>query len=343
MSRIFVSGSNLQWLDTVGLATRSVCGAIPNPIPSGFSGQAVGRVWVAQEALDNGLYYSDAAGQTRFLSGIYRGELFNSPAGRVFTMKNDCTPIADLWWTTPSASSVLAWSVRSEAYAEPVRIDLNWQYREDIDVVSMSAFLRIPTFTEVSNIKLIGYNSDDGGTSTCTGPSSTLFTFPTLSLGGQPEGGPRVLGTGSLVSALGPTVVGYKLDTSSMSINGIQTTGGNLDPVCVGTNLTYIFPTPVGCIATATAVYRCGTVCDENADCAAATDGCTKCSTNQPGIQVGICETENAGTPPGGGGTTKGCGAACDPENSSECNLTCTLCTANQNGPGYVCSAIAEE
>lgn len=132
--RIYVSGSNLWWEDnefTVDSRRNPApqgyrfTGALPNP--SIFSGQPAGRIWVASGSGDTSLYYSDAAGVTRFIAGRKRGSATSVPLGRVFAQRKNkvrftepLQPATDLYWTALSGSTVTYFSAKNDTSLDPL-------------------------------------------------------------------------------------------------------------------------------------------------------------------------------------------------------------------------------
>lgn len=319
LSKIYVSGSNLEWID--GLVTRSFCGAIPDPVPSGFSGQASGRIWVAQSGSDNFLYYSDGGGLTRFISGVARGNT-SAPAGRVFINSGSCTTAQDIWWTTPSASVTKSFSATSQnSFAsEIINLSMNVSYQGASSYVVLYANDVLPRNTiTVSGVNLQIYKTDAGGTATCTGtPVNEALTLTLTS---------SQYSTQSAVYNLneGGNVLAYRLNTGSMTINGTSSVGGLAGPVCVNVDTAYITTSPNQCVTVSGGVFKCNTPCSVDGDCSTATDGCTIC------VDL-VCNSPS----PGGGGGELGCNEVCDPDNNlcgpgcPVCPVQTSLCTAEQ-------------
>lgn len=308
MSRIVVSGNNLQWIDTIANVTRSICGAIPNPVPSGFSGLAAGKIWIAQASTDPYLYYSDSVGQTRFIAGIERGNT-SLPAGRIYTNDGTCTAITELWWTTPSGSVTQSFSARSEnaIASEIIYMNLSVLYNGTNSSASLYATSTAPrSNTTISGVVLEQYLSDiPGCNGTCGGcsPSTTNISL-TLNAG---ESGPKYQAL-----TIGGTALSYRINTSSLQINGTASIGGFAGGVCVDIDPTYAFTFPDVCVNLGSSpVLKCGQNCTQNSDCSTATDGCTVCSS--PGVG-GVCVEPGTG---GGGGL--GCNSVCD-ENNNLCD-----------------------
>lgn len=326
MSRISVSGSNLQWIDTIANVTRSICGALPNPVPSGFSGQPAGRIWIAAAGTDPYLYYSDGGGQTRFIAGIDRGNT-SLPAGRIYTNDGNCTAITELWWTTPSGSVTQSFSARSEnaIASEIIYMNLSILYNGANSSASLYATSTNPRKnTTVSGLVLERYISDIAGCNASCGGCSPATDNISLTLNAG-QSGPTYQALN-----LGGTTLSYKINTASLQINGTSSIGGFAGGVCVDIDPTYVFPYPETCInLSANPVLKCGQNCMQNSDCSTATDGCTVCS--DPGVG-GVCVEPGTG---GSGGLA--CNATCDP-NNNQCDQggSCPNCTGS---PGaYFCT-----
>ena len=135
--RLYVSGASLWWVDadtTIDerrlAAPQSYKFTGATPSSSVFSAQPAGRIWVASGSGDTALYYSDAAGVTRFISGIKRGAATASPAGRIYVHRfnkawtwEPIQPGTDLFWATYSGSTVTWYSVKNDTSIQP-RVDL---------------------------------------------------------------------------------------------------------------------------------------------------------------------------------------------------------------------------
>lgn len=131
--RLYVSGSYLFWEDAettiderrnAAPQAYKFTGALPTD-GNLFAGQPSGRIWVSNHLL----YYSDAAGVTRFIQGIKRSVASSSPAGRIYAHRYNkaqswepIQPATDLFWVGVSASSNVWYSVRNDTSLNPAEI-----------------------------------------------------------------------------------------------------------------------------------------------------------------------------------------------------------------------------
>jgi hypothetical protein len=318
LTKIYVSGSNLEWID--GLVTRSICGAIPNPVPSGFSGQASGRVWVASDSADKFLYYSDGGGLTRFIQGVPRGNT-SAPSGRVYINTGSCTTGQDLWWTTPSGSVTQSFSATSHnaIASEITSLALNIVFIGATSYATLYAINTSPRSTiQIAGVNVQIYKNDIGGcTVSCTGCSPETIPL-TIELTAS-----QMLTQSSTINLdQGGTVLAYRFNTGSMTINGTSSIGGLAGDVCVNIDTAIVYPAPTQCVQVSAGVFKCGVPCSTNGDCSTATDGCTEC------VDL-VCNS-----PGTGGGGLLSCNAACDPDNN-QCGPECPTCPPSTN----VCTA----
>lgn len=132
--RIYVSGSSLWWEDNESTVDDRrnpppqgyrFTGALPSP--SIFSGQPAGRIWVTSGSGDTALYYSDAAGVTRFIPGRKRGPAAGIPLGRIFAQRKNkvrfsepLQPATDLYWTALTGSSTYYFSAKNDMSLDPL-------------------------------------------------------------------------------------------------------------------------------------------------------------------------------------------------------------------------------
>ena len=342
MSKIYVSGSTLRWMD--GLVERTVRGAIPESMPAGFSGQPAGRIWVASDSKDEYLWYSDGGGQTRFVQGIDRGiDNTGLSSGRVYIQDGTCTDATELAWTTPSASALLIRTARAEGVLASISNNIQWFF--DYNNVSgggetnyfrMTVFPDLRDSVTVGGLELIVYNSAG-----CTGGVvATLTITPTneltLTAGGNREVSASV-GTGNYTGKY------MKLTTGSMYIDS-NNPALPLTFYCNGIDSVSVYPRAEGndggvCFAApgTTTYSTCGLTCQpgragtgDQGICSDSSDGCTQCSAPPGSGVTGVCYNPSSPPPPPSGG----CGNACTPKNApTECLGGCPVCC---NG---VCSA----
>lgn len=360
MSRFFVSGSNLQWIDAKAGVTRSLCGAVPQSVPVGFDGQQPGRIWVASDHRDDNLYYSDGGGQTRFIEGIDKGTDNTLPAGRVYT-NEDCATPTELWWATPSGSSILVRSARAEGVRESFVQTAVWRWAyQAFDVGG-------------SNSASLVYTGDNRGnnplTNAVTVAGTTIKVYSNLS-SCQTNATPlATLNPGSLTLSANTTIGGFVaigVNATSYSGNAFRLeTGSNIvgtvdgnnyapynAPLCNGntTPSDYIVvrfladgQEPGVCYLARTStpnVNTCNNTCytgpggvDQTAECGwtgtgyNSADGCTRCS-GVYGVNGGQGICYNPGSPPPPPPPPSGgCGASCTPKTESTvCFGACPIC-----------------
>lgn len=111
-SRIYVSGTRLYWQNRTGTITYSIQGVRPTNA-SLFSGQPSGKIWVATDADDLALYYSDELGATRFIAGVRLGDssaLSGTVTTRGFLCPDDVLGdyAPDIYWVTERAGGARA-------------------------------------------------------------------------------------------------------------------------------------------------------------------------------------------------------------------------------------------
>jgi hypothetical protein len=321
MMRVYVKGDRVAWIDPYTTTERTLLGAIPSPIPAGFSGQPSGRIWVASDHRDSALYYSDSTGTTRFITGITRAFTSAASVGRIYGNTTQCAFAAsDLWWVTPSGSAGIALSARSEGFRELPNITLLAIYNGAEGSASLQSSIPAPFDITLSDFELFQYLSDAGGTTTCGGaPSSTIIPSITITAGNT---------SAKVQQQLSTTAVAYQLKTSGATVNGTQVLAGISNSFCLNEYVSYLFLEPQICVSnpiTNPSGLKCGALCSEDSDCALAVDGCTKCSGNA--LQVGTCVEPldgSGGTRPGG--QTIPCGFAGSCINDFECPPECSLC-----------------
>lgn len=332
-AKIQVSGSNLQWIDTVASVTRSICGAIPVTMPSGFSGQTSGKIWIASDDLDDNLYYSDGGGQTRFIEGISRGTTTTLGSGRIYVQDGDCTDGTELVWTTPSASAVLVRSARAQGVLESQLATVfwsfdynNWDNSGAINYFRMENFVpAIRDAVTVGGLTVEVYNN-----SGCTGGVVATIQIPvsnqlTLNVGQTAVS--ASVGTGYYSGNY------FKLLTGSMYIDSNNPALPNVY-YCNGIDYLAAIVTAEGrdggvCFAVpgTSGTARCGTSCvtgpTGNSTCDDANDGCSACSAPYGG-GTGICYNPSSPPPPP---PPPVCGGQCTPKTASQvCPSSCPIC-----------------
>lgn len=305
LSRIYVQGDSLKWEDSVG--NYSTVGAIPNPMPSGFSGQVPGRIWVT--TTDNFLYYSDSTGQTRFVKGVYRG---TGTTGSVYAVSHVCptsnAPAKDLFWVNGSG---FAYSARSQGTTEPklstvVVFALINPGTLDGNIY---AYLSSPISTEISitGISVLSYadNTCGGGVVGGASGGDLNVTVPA----GQVSGVSNTFNLGVGAS--------YRVSSGSVFVNLVSRVNG--EQFCLGEDqvtLQFDDGTFGVCINVGGGDGNrlCGEVCvpgssDPNLRCLSTT-GCI-CNPNATQYNSGTKQWEHVCYNPNGGGGGGVC--VCDP------------------------------
>lgn len=368
MSRIFVSGSNLQWVNPKNSITQSICGVVPDPVPAGFSGQPAGRIWVAQDGRDTGLYYSDGGGLTRFIAGMDKGTDNTLPSGRVYLNEGCGTP-TEIWWTTPSGSDILIRAARAEGVRESYLQNLrwDWRYRGYLGVGSTSSSFEL------------SYVGDNGGTNLSNAVTVTDVTVKVYSsLANCGAGTPVVETLGPLSVTLGANASAsqvslvnvtnttytngyvFRLETGSSFLvdgspygpyDGYFCNGNppytsvvdyarvrffadqqNEPGVCYTIRSSGGSPPPSTCgITCYTGPAGPGNV----AECLANAADCNTCS-GQQGVNggQGVCYNPSSPPPPP---PPAACGNPCTPKDLSQCTAGCPVCCNN------VCSSRCPE